>query len=66
MYIVTFEEFSKAMDAWYSGAGTFDTLGSATDFMAYALKMGGEYYRDVKLWKSEEVEYWVDIRLVEN
>ena len=66
MYIVTFEEFSKAVDEWYSGAGTFDTLASAADFMGFALKMGGAHYRDVKLWKAEEVEYWVDIRVVEN
>lgn len=61
MYIVTFEEFSKAMDEWYNGAGTFHSLESAKDFMAFALKMGGESYRNVELWKAEEVEYRVDI-----
>lgn len=66
MYIVTFEEFIKAIGEWGSGSGTFDTFESAADFMAFALKMGGAYYRDVKLWKSKEVEYRVDIKLVEN
>ena len=66
MYIVTFEEFSKAIGEWYSGSGTFHSLESAKDFMAFALKMGGECYRDVKLWTAEEVEYRVDIIIVEN
>lgn len=65
MYIVTFEEFSKAMDEWYNGAGTFHSLEGAKDFMAFVLKMGGKSYRDVKLWTAEEVEYRVNI-IVEN
>ena len=65
MYIVTFREFIKATGAWYDGGETFNTSESAADFMAFALKTSGESYRDVKLWKAEEVEYRVDI-IVEN
>ena len=65
MYIVTFREFIKATGAWYAGGETFNTSEGAADFMAFALKRGGESYRDVKLWKAEEVEYRVDV-IVEN
>lgn len=65
MYIVTFERFIETLGKWHSGAETFHSLESAANCMAFSLKRGGAYYRDVKLWHAEEVGYKVDI-IVEN
>lgn len=61
MYIVTLGMFIKAIGEWHNSAETFHSLEDAERYMAFALKMGGAYYRDVQLWHAEAVEYRVDI-----